>query len=539
MEAVGPYQVVKELGRGAMGVVFEAYDSAIGRTVALKMIRCQPLSSAEEDDQLKLRFAREASAAGRLSHPHIVTVYQLGEHDGMPYLAMEYITGVPLDSMLAPGTCLSLDAALAILAQIASALDYAHAEGVVHRDIKPANILVKSDGTVKLTDFGIARITSEAVTRTGTTLGTVSYMAPEQIMGSKVDGRADQYSLAVVAYQMLAGKRPFDAPTDQALIFKIVYEEPKLLDGANACPPRVAAVLRRGLSKEPGQRYRNCSEFVADMRSAAGSESPAVVSPGPSPITVSQPSPAPVPSTEGDGPAVKPVGPTPKPRRRVMAAIVTVAIVSLAGLAYAYFAGIQNLFHSTPPSIAAGNPQLVDSSVPAKGVQFKVSVANARAGYQVQLGSTRTPVTADSADITILDRDPELINQLKGPPDASFGKDPQIALLDRQGRTVATATLHLPPALFDAVSKALVPPKTPPTTRPETRPETRPAPQPVHEEIVPKAVDAEKQEATKSDSSHNKDKSVGSTLRAFARKLVKPTKATAAAPDAAKTTKGN
>jgi eukaryotic-like serine/threonine-protein kinase len=198
METVGSYRIVKELGRGAMGVVFEAFDPAIGRTVALKLIRSQPLSTREEDAQLKLRFSREASAAGRLSHPNIVTIYQLGEHDGMQYLVMEYITGVSLESMLVSAGRLSLDTTLGILTQIAAALDYAHAAGVVHRDIKPANILVRPGGTVKLTDFGIARITSQTMTQTGFTMGTLPYMAPEQVMAARVDGRADQYSLAVV-----------------------------------------------------------------------------------------------------------------------------------------------------------------------------------------------------------------------------------------------------------------------------------------------------------------------------------------------------
>jgi serine/threonine protein kinase len=269
-ESVGPYRIVRELGRGAMGVVFEAFDPAIGRTVALKVIRSQPLATAEEDAQLKLRFAREASAAGRLSHPNIVTIHQLGEHDGLQYLVMEYITGVSLDVMLAPAVPLDLDTALGILTQIAAALDYAHAEGVVHRDVKPSNILVKPDGTVKLTDFGIARIASQTVTRTGATMGTPAYMAPEQIMASRVDGRADQYSLAVVAYQMLTGQRPFEAPTDQALMFKIVSEEPRPIEEANAYLPRaLAGAIRRGLSKDPSQRYRTCSELVAEMRNVA------------------------------------------------------------------------------------------------------------------------------------------------------------------------------------------------------------------------------------------------------------------------------
>jgi hypothetical protein len=183
---------------------------------------------------------------------------------------MQYlVTGGALEAMLVPAVPLSTQSALGILTQIAAALDCAHALGVVHRDIKPANILVASDGTVKLTDFGIARITSQTVTQTGVTMGTPAYMAPEQIMASRVDGRADQFSLAVVAYQMLSGKRPFEAPTDQALMFNIVSGEPRPLHEVNALLPRaVAEVIGQGLSKDPKRRYRSCSEFVAELRTA-------------------------------------------------------------------------------------------------------------------------------------------------------------------------------------------------------------------------------------------------------------------------------
>jgi formylglycine-generating enzyme required for sulfatase activity/tRNA A-37 threonylcarbamoyl transferase component Bud32 len=276
MDAVGPYRVVKELGRGAMGVVFEAFDPAIGRTVALKVIRHQEFATAEEDAQLKLRFARECAAAGRLSHPNIVTIYHQGEQDGMQYLVMEYITGTSLQALLAPAVPLNPDSALNILTQIAGALDYAHAEGIVHRDIKPANILVKPDGAVKLTDFGIARIGSQTMTQTGVTVGTPAYMAPEQIMASRVDGLADQFSLAVVAYQMLSGKLPFEAPSYEALVFKIVSGELRPFGEVNSSLPRaVGEVISRGLAKHPGQRYRNCAEFVTALRIAAAPSVPA------------------------------------------------------------------------------------------------------------------------------------------------------------------------------------------------------------------------------------------------------------------------
>lgn len=207
-----------------MGVVFRGFDPAIGRPVAIKVIRSIHLASAEENAALRLRFTREAAAAGKLSHPNVVTIYQMGEHAGSQYMVMELVSGKSLDEMLTPGRPLDLNAALSILAQIASALDYAHGEGIVHRDIKPANILVRRDGNVKITDFGIARISSQTVTQTGMTMGTPAYMAPEQIKASRVDGKADQFSLAVLAFQMFTGQRPFDADTDHGIMFKIVSE---------------------------------------------------------------------------------------------------------------------------------------------------------------------------------------------------------------------------------------------------------------------------------------------------------------------------
>jgi formylglycine-generating enzyme required for sulfatase activity len=270
METVGRYRIVRELGRGGMGVVYEAFDPLMDRTVALKVILCLAHSSAEEYAQLKKRFLREAAAAGRLSHPNIVHMNNLGEEDGLPYLDMDFVAGKPLKAMLAPGVPASLETALAILTQIAAALDHAHAKGIVHRDIKPPNILVEPDGAVKLTDFGIAHISSQTITRTGVTMGTVPYMSPEQLMAKDIDGRTDQFSLAVMAYEMLAGQLPFVAPTDAVLTFKIVGEEARPLHEVNALLPRtVSQVVSRALSKTPEKRYGTCSEFIGELRTAA------------------------------------------------------------------------------------------------------------------------------------------------------------------------------------------------------------------------------------------------------------------------------
>ena len=286
---IGPYQIVEELGRGAMGVVFRAFDPSIARPVAIKVIRPQQLETEDQNNEARLRFSREANAAGRLSHPNIVTIYQLGQDRGYQYMAMEFVEGAGLDKTMVPGVPMDVHVVLDIVRQVADALDHAHQEGVVHRDIKPSNVLVRPDGRVKIADFGIAHVSSQTLTRQGTTLGTPAYMAPEQIQGAKVDGRSDEFSLAVLTYQMLSGRRPFEAATEQGLIFEIVSNEPKPIDQVNpALPTTCSEVLQRALAKDPASRYATCSEF-----SLALTASFITVAPQTPPATVDDAPPAP------------------------------------------------------------------------------------------------------------------------------------------------------------------------------------------------------------------------------------------------------
>jgi len=266
MESIGPYRLDSELGHGAMGVVFRGFDPAIGRAVAIKIIRLDQYATADEKAEIRLRFAREATAAGKLSHPNIVTVYHLGEQGDLQYLVLELVDGWSLEKALSNGKPQDRKVSISILSQVAGALDYAHGEGIVHRDVKPANILVRLDGKAKITDFGIARISSQTVTKTGFSMGTPAYMAPEQIMSARVNGQADQFSLAVIAYQMLSGRRPFTADTDPGLIFKIVSGEAQPLHEVDrSFPPRASEVLRKGLAKDPDQRYATCAEFIKNL----------------------------------------------------------------------------------------------------------------------------------------------------------------------------------------------------------------------------------------------------------------------------------
>jgi len=264
LRTIGLFELKEELGRGAMGVVFRGFDPVIGRPVAIKVIRPDPLTSPKEKSELQMRFAREAAAAGQLSHPNIVTVYQFGEERDLQYLVLELIDGVSLEKILADRQPQNPKTAAPILAQVADALDYAHREGVVHRDVKPANILLRPDGKIKLTDFGIARMASHTVTRTGHTFGTPAYMSPEQMRTAHVDGRADQFSLGVIAYEMLCGRRPFAGP---GLELQILENEPPPVHTVNpAVPPRSSEVIAKALAKKPEDRFPSCREFVERLQ---------------------------------------------------------------------------------------------------------------------------------------------------------------------------------------------------------------------------------------------------------------------------------
>ncbi|HUO28656.1 MAG TPA: protein kinase [Bryobacteraceae bacterium] len=269
MERIGRYKIVRELGRGAMGVVYLATDPTIGRSVAIKTIRLGEVTNAEERARLRERLFREARSAGVLSHPGIVTIYDMEAQDDLAFIAMEYVNGPTLEQLLA-GPAMPPERIFNILGQTAVALDYAHQKGIVHRDIKPANIMVTEDGSVKITDFGIAKInTSEQFTMTGAIVGTPHYMAPEQVQGQAVDGRADQFSLGVIVFEMLTGEKPFTGEQLTTVVYKIVAEEPAAPQRLNSTlNQQITNVLRRALAKKPDARYPNCQKFVDALEAA-------------------------------------------------------------------------------------------------------------------------------------------------------------------------------------------------------------------------------------------------------------------------------
>ncbi len=265
---LGRYQVEKELGKGAMGIVYMGKDPKIGRTVAIKTMALSQEFEPDELTSVKERFFREAETAGRLTHPHIVSIYDAGEEHDLAFIAMEFIKGHDLTKHTKANNLLAMPEVLRLVADAADALDYAHTNGVVHRDIKPANMmLVEATQTIKLMDFGIARIADSSKTKTGMVLGTPSYMSPEQLAGKRVDGRSDLFSLGVTLYQLLTGTLPFQADSMATLMFKIANEPHPPAGGLRPdLPPKVNVVIDRALHKDTEQRYQRGSELARDLR---------------------------------------------------------------------------------------------------------------------------------------------------------------------------------------------------------------------------------------------------------------------------------
>ncbi|MBS1834438.1 MAG: TonB family protein [Acidobacteria bacterium] len=286
MEQIGPYQILKELGRGGMGVVYRGVDTVIGRHVAIKTLRPEDMGDSNERGSMGDRLLREARSAGILSHPSIVTIYQAGQDKDILYIAMEFVDGANLADILVQGK-LTVEATLKILKQSAEALDYAHSKGVVHRDIKPGNLLLEPSGKVKIADFGIAKLNQAGVTKTTSAVGSPAYMSPEHVRAQSIDGRADQYSLGVMAFEMLTGQRPHQSEELTSLVFKVVFEAPDLsLLRELPRGAELEAIFTKVLAKAADDRYASCMEFYEAFASVLEDRSPAMQV---APSTVAQP----------------------------------------------------------------------------------------------------------------------------------------------------------------------------------------------------------------------------------------------------------
>ena len=260
---IGKYDVVRVLGRGAMGVVYHAHDPLLDRSVALKVML--PATAADPDQ--KARFEREARAAAKIVHRNVLTVFDLGYHqDGSPYIAMELLKGKDLLQTMREDAPLPLDQKLNVIVQILDGLAHAHEVGVIHRDIKPANVFLAADGSVKIMDFGVARFTMSAATNTGMVMGTPDYMSPEQVQGGKLDGRTDLWSVGCMLHELMTGARPFAAESLMTIFYRITHEPPSpdLPLGPQFEPLR--PIVKRALARDVEQRYASAGEFSAALR---------------------------------------------------------------------------------------------------------------------------------------------------------------------------------------------------------------------------------------------------------------------------------
>jgi len=265
LKNLGRYEVIEELGRGSMGVIYKAFDPLLDRLVALKTV---PLDlSREEAEAFERRFQREARSAGRLNHPNIVTIHDVGKTDSVAYIAMEFLQGRSLRHILDSGVVLPIERVVDIAVQVAEGLAFAHESGIVHRDIKPPNIMVLENGAVKITDFGIALIPSGSRTLAGTVFGSPKYMSPEQVVGREIDGRSDVFSLGAVLYEMVTGFAPFFGGDLEAVLYQVINEMPAAPTSRNkALPPAFDFIVTRALAKHPDDRYASARALAADLK---------------------------------------------------------------------------------------------------------------------------------------------------------------------------------------------------------------------------------------------------------------------------------
>ncbi len=447
-KTIGRYEIVDELGHGAMGAVFRARDPAMDRIVALKTILTVALES-DQSGEYRQRFHREARAAGALAHPGIVPVFDVGENEGVPFLVMEFVNGQTLADAMKKGERLTMDRVCEIGQQIAEALGYAHRKGVIHRDIKPANILLTSRETYgverpRITDFGVAKLTAGEITTTGQLLGTPAFMPPEQFTGAPIDGRTDLFSLGVILYWMATGEQPFPGETMTTVSYKIVHTEPVPPAKLNpAIPAQLERVILKCLAKSPADRYQTGEELAQALAEVRGGATPtsmktavpvATITGGESEDTL-EPAPSLPPkrtSTSGVAQSVsaapgKPpqkavaAGSAKKRTGLVVAALAFVALLAAAAGGWFWFQhrnqAIQPQFAPQPAAPQQPAPPPATAPAPA---ETQAQAPTAATKPSAATPATKTPMVARSTA-------PQAANTAAAPPPAAPAPQPRLA----------------------------------------------------------------------------------------------------------------
>jgi len=451
-EAIGRYEILSLIGRGAMGVVYKARDPYIGRVVAVKRISLGELIPEDRQAEFKQRFFQEARAAGNLNHPNIVTVHDVGEADGIPFMAMEFIDGESLSSLMKSRGALPLSLGVSITRQVALALAYAHERGIIHRDIKPDNILVDHGGRAVVTDFGAARLQSSELTRTGEVLGTPHYMSPEQILGDKLDGRSDLFSLGVVLYLMATAKRPFKGDTISSICYHIVHSAPDPPPPDRRLPREVVTVIQRLLSKSKEGRYASGVDLVKALDALEGSEG-AMGAPSPTEtLEIPTPPPAPLSATTAGQPPSPPRESPAAPRGKkgldlkvllAAAAGTTLIVVLLIGsLALWLLRSPTPEPQPPPPSEAA--PSVPVPAAPEEPSGFMEPAAEAPAPPEPEpAGGKPAPAPGAPAPSVAATPKPLPFRPPAPPPPPEPAPDPQVAADAEELRRDADRALAL------------------------------------------------------------------------------------------------
>jgi serine/threonine-protein kinase len=399
---VGKYQIIEQIGEGAMGVVYRARDPVLNRTVAIKVMS----DALARDDELRSRFLREAQAAGSLQHPNVITIFDFGDVDGHLYIAMEFVAGIDLEEMLRNNVPMTVVQKIDILVDVLGGLAYAHKRGVVHRDVKPANIRIDDEGRARIMDFGIAHLASSTITRTGLMVGTPAYMAPEQVSGGVVSAQSDIFSAGAVMYELFAGRKPFEGESLQSVFYKIVSQSPPdFTVVAPTLPTSLNTIVMRALAKDPAVRYGTASEMANDLTEARGNIDRGSSQPrGPSLNA----------SIASGLLATRATKPLPVQRSRSQAAVVGVAAVVLIAAS----AGIAYRLRTPSTETAAAPPTTTTAVAPppaATAPPPTVAPAVQSAGTPSPATTTTTAKPAAKKEATTLSaKELELFRSLQG-----------------------------------------------------------------------------------------------------------------------------